>query len=250
MTFTTMSLTEYFVVFIRTAGCIMLLPGFSMTQIPMQVRLFFAVGMSCAIFMLVESTLSIRAEPTVADVTGLIFSELIIAAALALSVRFLFLALSFLGEIIMTFMGLNPIPGTPIGEDQATTTLSSLFNITAVVMFFSTGLVLQFMAALVSSFSALPPGFLVNGGGLVESLSENLSHFFNIVIRLGSPIIIYAIILNAISGLVNKLTPQIPVYFVSAPFLICGGLVALIWIADDIILLFTMEVEAFIDRLF
>jgi flagellar biosynthetic protein FliR len=42
---------------------------------------------------------------------------------------------------------------------------------------------------------------------------------------LGSPFVAYAILVNLGTGLVNKLTPQIPIYFISLPFIITGGLV-------------------------
>jgi flagellar biosynthetic protein FliR len=35
----------------------------------------------------------------------------------------------------------------------------------------------------------------------------------------------YAILVNLGTGLINKLTPQIPIYFISLPFIITGGLV-------------------------
>jgi len=249
MTLIGFAVYDYIAVFIRTAGCIMLLPGFSMSQLPMNVRLYIALGTSIGVFLMVESTFSVGQNLDLPQMTGLIVNELTIAAALVLSVRFLFLALSFLGEIIMSFMGLNPIPGTPIGDSQATTTLSSLFNITAVVMFFSTGLMMEFFGALIQSFIVFPPGEVIYSGEIVESISNNLSSFFNIVLRLGAPIVIYAVVMNIIAGLVNKLTPQLPVYFVSTPFLICGGLILLTWVADDILLLFHMEVEKLINEL-
>ena len=158
MTIAGFALFDYFAVFIRTAGCIMLLPGFSMRQLPVRIRLYFAIGASISIFALIGNTFSLKANPNIAEITALVFTELTIAAALVFSVRFFFLALSFLGEIIMSFMGMNPMPGTPIGDDQATTTLSSLFNITAVVLFFSTGLMMEFFGALIESFAIFPPG--------------------------------------------------------------------------------------------
>jgi len=45
------------------------------------------------------------------------------------------------------------------------------------------------------------------------------------VLRLGSPFIAYAILVNIGTGLVNKLAPQIPVYFISLPFVIAGALI-------------------------
>jgi flagellar biosynthetic protein FliR len=126
--------------------------------------------------------------------------------------------------------------------------MSGLFNVTAIVLFFSTGLHLTFIMALAMSFVTYPPGILVEISSFVENITSNLGVFFNIVVRLGAPLLIYAVIFNLIAGLVNKLTPQIPVYFVSAPFLICGGMVLLTWIGDDILLLFIHEVGQFINQ--
>lgn len=250
MSFAGFALIDYFAVFIRTAACIMLLPGFSMNQIPMRFRLYIAIGVSFSIFLLVENTFTLNQNPSAAEIFALVFTEMTIAVALVLSVRFLFLALSFLGEVLMVFLSFNPIPGTPIGDDQATTTLSSLFNITAIVLFFSSGLVMEVFGAIVQSFIVFPPGTIISGGDIVQNLTHKLGEFFYIVIRLGGPLIIFGIIMNLIAGLVNKLTPQIPIYFVATPFIICGGLVILTWIGDDMLLLFNREVQNHLNELF
>ncbi len=250
MSLQAISLTEYLVVFMRTATCIMILPGFSMRQVPMRVRLFLAVAVSVSIFLLVENTISVDDNLPATELLQIVVMEFLIAFVIAIPVRFLFLALSFLGEVIMQFIGLNPIPGTPIGEDQATSTLSSLFNITAVVLFFSSGLAIEFFAAIALSFEVFPPGEVFLIDGILQNITENLTAFFHLVVRLGAPIIIYVVIMNLIAGLVNKLTPQIPIYFVSAPFLICGGLVLLAWLVDDMFFLFHMELERLIGERF
>lgn len=250
MIFQGLTFTEYFAVLVRTAACIMVLPGFSMGQIPIQVRLYLAIAISISIYLLVSDSLDINDTLSIPELSQLIFTEIFIGMLLALPIRLLFLSLSFLGEIIMQFIGLNPIPGTPIGDEQATSVLSSLFNITAVVLFFSSGLIFSFMAALIESFVILPPGRIIDPGAFVQSLSEHVSGFFNVMLRLGAPILIYSVVMNMIAGLVNKLTPQIPVYFVSTPFLICGGLIILIWIGNDMLLLFNMELDKLINRLF
>jgi flagellar biosynthetic protein FliR len=47
---------------------------------------------------------------------------------------------------------------------------------------------------------------------------------------------IYAVIVNLAVGLANKLTPAIPVYFISIPFVMLGGLFLLhLTIAEHIL---------------
>ena len=55
-------------------------------------------------------------------------------------------------------------------------------------------------------------------------MTDTISESFMVMIRLGSPFIAYAILVNLAIGFINKLTPQIPVYFISLPFVIAGGL--------------------------
>ncbi len=241
-------LIEYFLVFMRVSACFMILPGFSAAQVAVRIRLFAAIGISFSIFMLVQGKLGINSLPGVGQLVILSLNELFIALVLVIPIRFMFLALSFLGEVITQFIGLSPIPGIPLGDDQSSTVLSGLFNVTAVVLFFSTGLHLSFILALANSFLIYPPGELLSISSFVETISINLDAYFNTVVRLGAPVIIYAVILNLIAGLVNKLTPQVPIYFVSTPFLITGGLILLTWIGDDILSLFIREVNYFMQQ--
>jgi flagellar biosynthetic protein FliR len=58
------------------------------------------------------------------------------------------------------------------------------------------------------------------------------------VLRLGSPFVAYAILVNLTIGFVNKLVPQIPVYFISLPFVIAGGLIIIYFGAGSMLALF------------
>ena len=56
------------------------------------------------------------------------------------------------------------------------------------------------------------------------TLTDTLRASTMIMLRLASPFLIYGLMFNVAVGLVNKLAPQIPVYFISTPFLLMGGL--------------------------
>ena len=49
---------------------------------------------------------------------------------------------------------------------------------------------------------------------------------------------IYAVVINFALGLLNKLTPQIPVYFIATPFLIAGGMYFLYVVLGEAITIF------------
>lgn len=70
--------------------------------------------------------------------------------------------------------------------------------------------------------------------GLIQ-VADRLSEAFLIALRLSGPFVVYGIILNLAIGITNKLTPQIPVYFISLPFILAGGLLLLYFTAGDML---------------
>jgi flagellar biosynthetic protein FliR len=56
------------------------------------------------------------------------------------------------------------------------------------------------------------------------TLTDTLVSTTYIMLRLASPFIIYSIMFNVSIGFINKLAPQIPVYFISTPYMLLGGL--------------------------
>lgn len=242
----------FFAVLLRVGTAIMLLPGFASFQVPIQVRLAIAIAISFSVFVMIANSIgdafvSLPDDP--ASLLVLFLGEAAIGALLAVPVRLLFLSLGFMGEVITNMIGLNPIPGTPLGDTQAGTTISNLMNIAAVVLFFAGGVHISFVLALSYSFTELPVGSVLSIQTFVEQLATDLSGYFDIVLRIAAPLMIYSVILNLVAGLVNKMTPQIPVYFVSTPFLIFGGVFILVVIGDDMLLLFNMEVNRIVNEL-
>ncbi len=64
---------------------------------------------------------------------------------------------------------------------------------------------------------------LFNPQAALVDVTDTLSESFLVVLRLGSPFVAYSLLVNLTIGFVNKLVPQIPVYFISLPFVIAGG---------------------------
>ncbi|MNF04180.1 flagellar biosynthesis protein FliR [compost metagenome] len=70
----------------------------------------------------------------------------------------------------------------------------------------------------------MPIGSVFDPQGVLITLTDSLEQTFMVMLRLASPFLIYGLLFNVAIGLVNKLAPQIPIYFISQPYLIMGGL--------------------------
>ena len=81
--------------------------------------------------------------------------------------------------------------------------------------------------------------FFHTGNDMVYlNVTDTVAESFLVVLRLGSPFIAYAILVNLTIGFVNKLVPQIPVYFISLPFVIAGGLIIFYFAIGTLLSLF------------
>jgi flagellar biosynthesis protein FliR len=56
-----------------------------------------------------------------------------------------------------------------------------------------------------------------------------------LTLRITSPFIVYSVLVNLAIGLINKLTPTIPVYFISVPFVMLGGFLLLYLTSDELL---------------
>ncbi|MEW6123935.1 MAG: flagellar biosynthetic protein FliR [Pseudomonadota bacterium] len=228
-------------VFSRIGACLMLLPGVSGNRIPMQVRLFLGIGLSLALLPLVEPALARQGSPaTVADLFRALGSELAAGAFIGLLARIFFLAFQTLLAAVAQIIGYSSMSGSILDDGQQIPEIATLLSLVGTILIFVTGLHWQLLRGLVDSYAQVPPGQWFGSGRMLTSITDQMTATFILSLRITSPFFIYGVIVNFAIGLTNKLVPQIPVYFISTPFVLAGGIVLLY-------LMVTEMLEAFLD---
>ena len=96
----------------------------------------------------------------------------------------------------------------------------------------------EVIRALIASYNVAPVNVFFSAHASLVDVTDTLSESFLLVLRLGSPFVAYAILINLAIGFVNKLTPQIPIYFISLPFVIAGGLILFYFAIPTLLSLF------------
>lgn len=231
-----------FLVFCRIGACLMLMPGFSSPRVPVQVRLFLAVAVTLALAPIVLPVIGPGVKsPAPAVLVSLIASETLIGAMIGLMGRFFFLALQFMGTAVAMFMGYQGTPDTIIDENEPAAAIATLITLTATILFFVTDMHWEVFRALMDSYVALPlaeaPPLQL---GLVK-LTDALADAFYLALKISAPFVIYSLLVNFMFGIVNKLTPQVPVYFISLPFVVAGGLFLLFFAFSEFLRIFLSE---------
>jgi flagellar biosynthetic protein FliR len=237
-----------FLIFCRIGACLMLMPGFSSPRVPVRLRLFIAVGVTLALAPFVLPAFAPFVAPGPATLLRIIVSETMTGALIGLMARFFFLALQTIATAMATTAGLGQLPGLPIDEAEASAPFVTLITMTAVTLMFVTNQHAEVIRALAGSYTRIAPGTALDAQAGLIQIADRASETFYLALRIGSPFMIYGVIVNLAIGIMNKLTPQIPVYFISLPFVIAGGLFLLYFSGPETLRLFMTAFSAWLAR--
>ncbi|MEZ2132998.1 MULTISPECIES: flagellar biosynthetic protein FliR [unclassified Sinorhizobium] len=213
-----------FLAFCRIGGCVMVLPGFSSSRIPVQIRFFVALAISMAILPILWDTIYPRASAGGASYIGLIFAETLVGLMYGMLARLYTLGLQFAGTILSTMVGLSTPGTTDLFEDTSETAMTNFITFAGTMVLFILDFHHIVLRALVESYAVMPLGADIQARGNLISITDTLETTSYIMLRLVSPFILYGLMFNISIGFINKLAPQIPVYFISTPYLVMGGL--------------------------
>jgi flagellar biosynthesis protein FliR len=213
-----------FLAFCRMGGCVMTLPGFGSARVPPQIRLFVALGLAMAVLPVLWDVIYPKASSPTGTYVGLILTETLIGVMYGLIARLYTLGLQFAGTVLTMSIGFSAPGGHDILEDSQENQLTNLLTLCGLLLLFMMDFHHMVFRALVESYDATPVGAIIDPQKMLITLTDTLRASTMIMLRLASPFLIYGLMFNVAIGLINKLSPQIPVYFISTPFLVAGGL--------------------------
>ena len=218
-----------FIVFCRIGACLMVMPGISSARVPVRSRLFIALLVSAALLpVLIPEAQRFGADTPPFVLLRLMVGETLIGALIGTLARIFFLALETLATSIAYNIGLSANLGGTIDESLPIPALASLFTLGATMLLFASDQHWEILRGLVASYRAMPIASGFDDRHALTEIADTLSVSFGVALRIASPFILYALIVNLALGLVNRMVPQVPVYFISLPFVVAGGLYLLV----------------------
>jgi len=233
-----------FLAFCRVGACFMLMPGLSSVRVPMQVRLYVAVAVTGGLLAFLWDRIYPFVDPRPSVLVPMVVSELLVGGLIGAMTRLYMEALRFIGSSMAMLIGFNNMGGPAIEEAEPQAALAAVISFSALLLLFVFDFHHEVIKALVASYGVAPLDVFFNPQAALVDIADTVSESFFLVIRLGSPFIAYAILINLTIGLVNKLVPQIPVYFISLPFVVAGGLIIFYFAIGALLSLF---VNGFVD---
>ncbi|CAN7213520.1 flagellar biosynthetic protein FliR [Rhizobium sp. LjRoot30] len=213
-----------FVVLCRVGGCMMVLPGFTSARLPVMIRMLTAMAVAMALLPLLWDTIYPRVSGDRVTFIFLIVNELAVGVMYGMLARFFTLGLQFTGTVITLMIGFNSPPAPDALEDTAENQLTNMISFAGLMVLFALDFHHIVFRAVIDSYSSMPPGTLFSSQKSLITLTDTLDQTMHIMLRLASPFVLYGLMFNLSIGLINKLAPQIPIYFISTPYLLMGGL--------------------------
>jgi len=236
-----------FVLFCRIGACLMLAPGFSNPQIPAQPRLFIALAVTLALApVLIDKIPPAALGDDPVFTARIVAVELLVGGMIGTLARIFFLALEALAAAAAQMLGFaNPF-GMQVESNETLAPLATLISLAAATVLFVADLHWELLRGLAASYDVAPVGAAFDGRWALRQVADALGESFRLTLRVVSPYVIYALIVNLLLALVSRLAPQIQAFYLATPFVVAGGLALLYFTIKPAIEAFLLGLAAFL----
>lgn len=236
------NLFAFLLVFARIGTAIMLMPAFGEIYVLPRVRLGIALAVSLVATPLVAHLLP--PLPSAAIALFLVLAgEMAIGAFVGFIGRIMISALSVAGMVIAYQSSLaNAFVMNPVAQEQGALT-GAFLTVTGVLMIFVTDLHHLMLAGVVDSYTAFVPGVLPPVGDLADAVARLVSRSFLLAMQIAAPFLLAGLLFTFGVGLLNRLMPQVQMFFVVMPLQIALGIFVLMITISAIMLWFLDRFE-------
>lgn len=219
---------EYFLlIFIRVASFVFIAPFFSMSNTPKNVR----VALSFFVAFLLYQSMP-RQEVVYDSLIGytiVVLKEVVTGLLIGFAANLCSTIVAFAGQIASMEMGLSMASMMDPTTRENTTVTGVYYNYIILLLLMSSGMHRYFLKALAETYILIPVnGAVLNHEKLLNAMIEFLSDYIIIGFRICLPIFAVMVILNAVLGVLAKVSPQLNMFAVGMQMKVVVGLAILL----------------------
>lgn len=217
---------EYFLlIFTRVSCFVFIAPFFSMNNTPRHVR----VGLSFFTALLLYETLTPAeteiAYNTVAGYAAVVLKEALTGLLIGFSATMCTTIVSLAGAIVDMETGLAMAQVMDPTTRQQTSITGGLYQYALMLMMIATGMYRFLLGALADTFVLIPiNGAIFNTDSLLSSIVLFMSEYVIIGFRIALPVFCVMLLMNAVLGIMAKVSPQLNMFAVGMQLKIVVGL--------------------------
>lgn len=217
---------EYFLLILVRVSCfVFVAPFFSTGNAPKQVR----IGLSFFTALLLYEVVTPAEFPvtynTVTGYAAVVVKEAIVGLLLGLGATFCSAIVNFAGSVIDMEIGLSMATMFDPTTKQQTSISGVFYQYVVMMLLVATGMYRYFLGAIADSFLLIPVNQAVfRQDSLLSSMIDFISQYIIIGFRICLPVFCVMMLLNAVLGVLAKVSPQMNMFAVGIQLKVVVGL--------------------------
>jgi len=204
---------------IRVSGMLAFAPFFSSASLPMRIKAVFAGSVAFLLAPVVAGLPHAQTEISVGGILG----ELAVGLVYGLSLALLNEMLLFAGQIAGLQFSFSLVNLLDPDSAIQTPLLGELFQLMGTLVVITAGLDRILLASVVRSFRAVPLGGYAFGTATAAAIVRAAGGVFLAALELAAPVLAATMLMEIAVALMGKLSPQLPVMFLTVPLKTLAG---------------------------
>lgn len=210
----------------RVGGLCLVAPVFSATVLSAQIRIGLVLVLTLVLAPLAPATI----DPLTGSGLVTMASQVLIGAAVGFTLKMVFEAVSFGGQLVAQSMSLGFAESVNPQAGGSSTVLSQFYMLLVTLLFIVMDGHLRLIALLADSFHTLPPGVAsIDTNGLFAVVSFG-AELFSGAVRVALPAMTSLLVVNIGFAAISRAAPSMNLFAVGFPITISLGFIAL-WLS-------------------
>ncbi len=216
---------EYFLlIFVRVSMFVFIAPFFSMPNTPRNVRIVLSLFISYLLYNMLTPAPAVMPD-TLIELSLIVIKEALTGLLIGLSTQICTGILNFAGTVADMETGLTMVQILDPSTRQMTSITGGIYNYSFNLIMILSGLYIYMLGALKDTFILIPVnGAIFNPDSLMRSVVVFLTDYVIIGFRIVLPIFCAMLMLNAILGIMAKVSPQMNMFAVGIQLKVLAGL--------------------------
>ena len=216
---------EYFLLILVRVSCfVFVAPFFSMQNTPRNVRIVLSVFTAALLYQALTPAEYFEYE-TVLEYAIIVMKEAVVGLLIGFAANICTTIVNFAGSVADMETGLSMVMLMDPSTKQQTSITGAFYQYVLMLLMIATGMYRYLFAALAETYTLIPVnGAIFNTGELVDVMVSFLADYIIIGFRIVLPVFCTILMLNAILGILAKVSPQMNMFAVGIQMKIVTGL--------------------------
>lgn len=224
LTFSYDELLTYLLILIRITSFIYIAPFFNMGNTPNRVKIGFGVFLSYLIYNVLLPVEQLEYE-NILEYSVLVLKEAMVGLIIGFGANICMAVVNFAGSVVDMETGMSMATLFDPQTKQETSISGVLYQYAMSLMLIVSGMYQYLIRAIVETYTLIPiNGAIFDKTHLLNSMTKFMANYLIIGFRICLPVFCVMILLNAVLGIMAKVSPQMNMFAVGIQLKMLVGL--------------------------